>query len=137
MIDLGIVKPGATVYVPWGSYDLATGASEAASNYADADILVYKDGSTTQRASASGLTATTTFDTITGMNLTAINLAGNTTAGFWAAKAGTNIRARSRTGIGVFIIFGPPWGALSYQNSLGIITPNFLPHFPFSGDFGL
>lgn len=95
MIDLGIVKPGATVYIPFGSYTGSTGASSAASNYADADILVYKNGSTTQRASASGLTATTTFDTVTGINLCAINLADNTTAGFW------------ESGADYFVIVGP------------------------------
>ncbi len=87
MIDCGIIKPGATVRIPWGSYDGATGASEAASNFADADILVYKDGSTTQRSSASGITATTSFDSasLTGINLIEISLADNTDAGFYAA----------------------------------------------------
>lgn len=85
MIDLGFVKPGSTVRIPFGSYTGSTGASSAASNLADADIQVYKDGGTTQRASASGMVATTSYDSITGINLISIDLADNTTAGFWSA----------------------------------------------------
>ena len=95
MIDLGKVKPGSTIRIPWGSYTASTGASSAASNYAAADILIYQDGSTTERASTSGFTATTTFDTLTGINVTIINLADNTTAGFFAA------------GSEYFVIVGP------------------------------
>lgn len=85
MIDLGTIKPGNTIRIPFGSFAAATGAPAAVTNYADADIQVYKDGSTTQRASAAGLTATTTFDTLTGVNLVTIDTSDNTTAGFWAA----------------------------------------------------
>src|SRR5689334_2112781 len=85
MINLGKIKPGSTIRIPWGSYTGSTGASSAASNYAAGDILIYKDGSTTERASTSGFTATTTFDSVTGINLTVIDLSDNTTAGFFAA----------------------------------------------------
>jgi hypothetical protein len=85
MIDLGKVRPGSTIRVPFGSFAATTGAPSAVTNYADADIQVYKDGGTTQRASAAGMTATTTFDTLTGINMVTIDLADNTTAGFWAA----------------------------------------------------
>jgi hypothetical protein len=90
MIDLGLVKPGLTIRFPWGSYAASTGASSAASNYADADILVFKDG-TTRRGVSSGITATTSFDPgspnagIVGINLASIDLSDNTHAGFWAA----------------------------------------------------
>ena len=95
MIDLGVVKPGSTIRIPFGSYTGSTGASSATSNYAAADILVYKDGSTTERASTAGFTATTTFDTVTGINLCTIDLSDNTTAGFWAS------------GSEYFVIIGP------------------------------
>lgn len=85
MIDLGKVRPGSVLRIPFGSFAAATGAPAAVTNYADADIQVYKDGGTTQRASAAGLTATTTFDTLTGINLLTIDLADNTTADFWAS----------------------------------------------------
>jgi hypothetical protein len=85
MINLGKVRPGSTIRFPFGSFAAATGAPSAVTNYADADILVYKDGGTTQRASAAGITATTTFDTLTGVNLCTIDLSDNTTADFWAS----------------------------------------------------
>lgn len=86
MIDLGIVKPGSTIRIPWDSYAGATGASAAASNYADADILIYKDGSTTQVAGTNAdATATTSFDSIDGWNLITINLATNSTDGLYVS----------------------------------------------------
>ncbi|MCC6627766.1 MAG: hypothetical protein IT340_10230, partial [Chloroflexi bacterium] len=84
MIDLGKVTPGATLRIPFGSY-AATGASAATTGYAAADVQIYKDGNTTQRASASGITASTDFDSLTGINLVSIDLSDNTTAGFYSA----------------------------------------------------
>lgn len=85
MIDLGIVKPGKTIRIPFSSFDKDDGSSITMTNYAVADILIYKDGSTTERASTSGFTATTDFDTKTGKHLCIIDLSDNTTAGFFAA----------------------------------------------------
>lgn len=89
MIDLGIVKPGSTIYVPFASFAGSTGASAATTGLATTDILVYKDGGTTERASQSGYTLLDTdgldFDGKTGINGFSISLADNTTAGFWAA----------------------------------------------------
>lgn len=84
MIDLGTVKPGATVRIPFSTFNTA-GAAVTMTNFAASDVLVYKDGSTTERASTSGYTATTDFDTKTGKHLIVIDLADNTTADFWAA----------------------------------------------------
>jgi hypothetical protein len=95
MIDLGIVKPGATIYIPFGSYDGGTGATSAASAFVVGDIKIYKDGDATQRASTSGFTATASFDTTTGINLVGINLADNTTANFYEA------------GSDYFVVVGP------------------------------
>lgn len=89
MIDLGIVKPGSTLYIPFASYAGSTGAPSAMTGLATSDILVYKDGGTTERASASGYTLLDTdgldFDGKTGINGVSISLADDTTAGFWAA----------------------------------------------------
>lgn len=85
MIDLGIVRPGSTIRIPFSSFDKDDGSSITMTNYAAADILVYKDGSTTGRASTAGFTATTDFDTKTGKHLAIIDLAENTTAGFWSS----------------------------------------------------
>src|SRR6185295_17624307 len=85
MLDLGVVKPGATLRIPFSSFDKDDGSSVTMTNYSTADILIYKDGSTTERASTSGFTATTDFDGKTGKHLAIIDLADNTTAGFFAA----------------------------------------------------
>src|SRR4051812_46855053 len=85
MIDLGTVRPGSTVRIPFSSFDKDDGSAVTMTNYAAADILVYKDGSTTERASASGYTATTDFDAKTGKHLAIIDLSDNTTAAFWNA----------------------------------------------------
>lgn len=85
MIDLGTVKPGSTIRIPFSSFDKDDGSSITMTGFAAADILVYKDGGTTERASTSGYTATTDFDAKTGKHLAVIDLSDNTTAGFWAA----------------------------------------------------
>ena len=85
MIDLGTVKPGSTIRIPFSTYKGSDGAAITMTNYATADILIYKDGSTTERASTSGFTATTDFDSKTGKQLLVIDLADNTTADFYAS----------------------------------------------------
>lgn len=85
MLNLGLVKPGTTLRIPFSTFDKDDGSSITMTNYAVADILIYKDGSTTERASTSGFTATTDFDAKTGKHLAIIDLADNTTAGFFAA----------------------------------------------------
>lgn len=85
MLDLGIVRPGSTVRIPFSSFDKDDGSSITMTNYAAADLLVYKDGNTTERASTAGFTATTDFDGKTGKHLAILDLADNTTAGFWNA----------------------------------------------------
>jgi hypothetical protein len=84
MIDLGIVRPGTTIRIPFSTFDKDDGSASAATNYAAADILVFKGGSTTERASTAGYTATADFDTLTGKNLAIIDLSDNTDAGFYA-----------------------------------------------------
>lgn len=85
IVDLGTVTPGSTLRVTFDSYSGTDGSSITMTNFAVGDILIYKDGSTTERASTSGYTATTDFDGKTGKQLVAIDLADNTTAGFYAA----------------------------------------------------
>lgn len=85
MINLGTVRPGSTLRIPFSTFDKDDGSSITMTNFAPADILVYKDGGTTERASTAGYTATTDFDAKTGKHLIVIDLADNTTAGFWAA----------------------------------------------------
>lgn len=90
MIDLGTVRPGTTLYIPFNTFDSNDpSASVTITGLATTDIEIYKDGSVTQRASDSGYALLDTdgidFDTITGIHGISIDLADNTTAGFYAA----------------------------------------------------
>lgn len=90
MIDFGVVPPGTTLYIPFHAFDSNDpSASTTISGLATSDIEIYKDGSVTQRASDAGYTLLDTdgidFDATTGINAFSINLADNTTAGFYSA----------------------------------------------------
>lgn len=90
MIDFGTVRPGTTLYVPFATYDSNDPtASVTMTGFAVTDIEIYKDGGTTQRASDSGYalldTDGTDFDGVTGIHGFSVNLADNTTAGFYSA----------------------------------------------------
>lgn len=88
--DLGTVKPGTTLYIPFHTFDSNDpSASVTISGLAVGDIQIYKDGGTTQRASTAGFALLDTdgidFDTTTGVHGISIDLADNTTAGFYEA----------------------------------------------------
>ena len=89
MINFGVVEPGQTIYVYFDSFASSTGASITLTGLAVTDIEIYKDGSTTQRASDNGYTLLDTdgidFDGITGIHGFSIDLADNSTAGFYSA----------------------------------------------------
>lgn len=89
MINLGTVKPGSTIYIPFETFSSSTGAPITLTGLATSDILIYKDGGATARASTSGFTLLDTdgidFAGITGIHGISINLADNTTADFYAA----------------------------------------------------
>lgn len=88
--DMGYVEPGTTLYIPFHTFDSNDpSASVTLTGLATTDIEIYKDGSTTQRASDNGYALLDTdgidFDGITGIHGLSINLADNSTAGFYAA----------------------------------------------------
>lgn len=90
MINFGTVRPGTTLYVPFATYDSNDPtASVTLSGLAVTDIEIYKDGGTTQRASDNGYTLLDTdgidFDAVTGIHGFSVNLADNSTAGFYSA----------------------------------------------------
>src|SRR3990167_5038780 len=89
MLNLGMVRPGSTLYIPWDTFDGGTGASITSTGLATTDIEVYKDGSMTQRASDTGYTLLDTdgidLDGITGIQGISIDLSSNATAGFYSA----------------------------------------------------
>lgn len=93
MSDLGLVKPGSTIYLPFHSFSSDDpSASITLTGLALGDIQVYKDGSMTQRASTSGFTLLDTdgidLDSTTGLHGISIDLSDDTTADFW--KAGSH-----------------------------------------------
>jgi len=89
MVHYGDIPIGATIPHLFDSFAGATGASITLTGLALADIKVYKDGGTTERASTAGFTLLDTdgidFDGITGIHGFSINTGDNTTAGFWTA----------------------------------------------------
>jgi hypothetical protein len=89
-INLGAVPASSTIYIPFNTYD-ANGASVTITGLATSDILVYKNGSTTERSSTAGFTLLDTdgidFDGKTGIHGFSIDLSNNTDAGFYAAGA--------------------------------------------------
>ena len=86
-LALGNVAAGTTLYIPFHTFGKANGESITLTGLALADIKIYKDGGTTERASTAGYTLLDTdgidFDGITGIHGFSINLADNTTAGFF------------------------------------------------------
>lgn len=86
MIYLDDFPTGFTsVCIPFDSFAASTGAPSATSSFVAGDVLIYKDGGTTQRSSSSGIVATTSFDSLTGMQMITIDLSDNTDAGFYSA----------------------------------------------------
>lgn len=85
---LGSRLVNSTVYVLFNTFNSA-GASVTITGLAVTDIEIYKNGSTTQRASDNGYTLLDTdgidFDGITGVHGFKIDLSDNTDAGFYAA----------------------------------------------------
>ena len=99
-INLGTVKPGSTIYIPFNTFDSNDpSASVAIAAFVVGDIEVYKDGVATTRASTNGYTLLDTdgidFDSHVGIGGISISLADNSTAGFWAA------------GSKYFVVIGP------------------------------
>lgn len=83
------VAPGGVVELFFETFAGSTGAPVTLSGLAVGDIKVYKNGSTTERASTSGYTLLDTdgtdFDGITGIHGVSIDTSDNTTAGFFVA----------------------------------------------------
>ena len=87
-IHLGYVPAGTTLYIPFHTFN-SSGASVTITGLAVTDIEIYKNGSTTQRASDAGYTLLDTdgidFDGLTGIHGFSIDTNDNSDAGFYAA----------------------------------------------------
>lgn len=86
-----MVPAGDVLPVMFASYAGSTGASVTLTGLAAADIEIYKDGNTTQRASDAGYTLLDTdgidFDGITGIHGFSIDTGDNTDSGFYTVGA--------------------------------------------------
>ena len=82
MIYLGDFQTTMIVDFKWNT-NAASGASITRAT--DGSIRIYKDNSTTERTSSSGITDSEDFDTLTGVHHCRIDLSDNTDAGFYAA----------------------------------------------------
>ena len=99
-----------TVYVMFDSFSSDDpSASVTLTGLAVTDIEIYKNGSTTQRASDSGYTLLDTdgidFDTITGIHGFSIDLSDNTDAGFYTSGGEFDVIVSSVTIDGATINF--------------------------------
>jgi hypothetical protein len=85
------VPAGDVLPVFFSTYGKTNGESITASGLAVTDIEIYKDGSTTQRASDAGYTLLDTdgldFDSVTGIHGFSIDTGDNTDSGFYAVGA--------------------------------------------------
>lgn len=81
------IPAGGTLYHLFDTFASSTGAPITMSGFAVGDILVYKNGSTTQRSSTAGFTLLDTdgidFDSITGIHGFSIDTSDNTDASFY------------------------------------------------------
>lgn len=82
--NLGYVAASSTVRFAFTTHDKDGGAIGPSSAFEAADLLIYKDGGTTERSSTNGVTITSAFDSKTGLHVVAIDLSDNTDAGFYA-----------------------------------------------------
>ncbi len=96
MQNLGIVKPGSKLVLNFDTFDGGTGAPITMTGFTVADVEIYKDVDfVTQRASDSGyalLDDGIDVDAITGVHALSVDLADNSTAGFWACGSHYAIR---------------------------------------------
>jgi len=88
----------ATVYIPINTFDSNDPAeSVTVTNLANTDVHIHKDGGTTQRNNAAGITMTVDFDSITGNHLLIIDTSDNTVADFWEAGHEYQVRIEGAT----------------------------------------
>lgn len=113
------------VLLEFNTYDNDQSSPSSAVGFTSADVRIYKNGGTTQRSSASGITVSTDFDGIVGFNLVVIDLSDNDDAGFYEAGAEYSVGIAdltvdsipARKWIGSFTI-GHRWGAKIRQTGV-------------------
>jgi hypothetical protein len=88
----------ATVYIPINTFDSNDpAASVTVTNLLNTDVHIHKDGGTTQRNNAAGITMSIDYDSITGNHLLTIDTSDNTVADFYQAGHEYQVRIEGAT----------------------------------------
>jgi len=88
----------STVYIPINTFDSNDpAASVTVTNLANTDVHIHKDGGTTQRNNAAGITMSIDYDSITGNHLLTIDTSDTTVADFWQAGHEYQVRVEGIT----------------------------------------
>ena len=94
----GDFAANATVYIPINTFDSNDpAASVTVTNLVNTDVHIHKDGGTTQRNNAAGITMTVDYDSITGNHLLIIDTSDNTVADFFQAGHEYQVRIEGAT----------------------------------------
>jgi hypothetical protein len=111
----------STVYIPINTFDSNDpAASVTVTNLANTDVHIHKDGGTTQRNNAAGITMSIDYDSITGNHLLTIDTSDTTVADFWQAGHEYQVRVEGITVDGGTI---NAWvGAFSIERSGGALA---------------
>ncbi len=96
MIYLGDFEEDEIVYIPFNTFD-SSGGSVTVTNLANTDVHIHKDGGTTQRNNAAGITMSINYDGITGNHLLTIDTSDNTVAAFWVTGSDYEVRLEGIT----------------------------------------
>ncbi len=92
----GDFSENKTIYIPFNTCD-ATGASVTVTGFTATDVHIHKDGNTTQRNNASGISVLIDYDGITGNHLLVIDTSDNAVAGFYATGSDYQVRVEGVT----------------------------------------
>ena len=113
-LHLGYIPASSTIYIPFHTFN-SSGGSVTITGLAVGDILIYKNGGTTERSSTAGFTLLDTdgidFDGKTGLHGFKIDLSDNTDAGFYAAGNHYMVGVSTITADGQTVSF---WAATFY-----------------------
>lgn len=117
----GDYPTSAVVYIPFNTFDSNDPtASVTVTNLVNTDVHIHKDGGTTQRNNAAGITMTVDYDSITGNHLLAIDTSDNTVADFFQAGHEYQVRIEGATVDGGTV---NAWvGAFSIERSGGALA---------------
>lgn len=117
----GDYPTSAIVYIPINTFDSNDpSASVTVTNLANTDVHIHKDGGTTQRNNAAGITMTIDYDSITGNHLLIIDTSDNTVADFFQAGHEYQVRVEGITVDGATL---NSWvGAFSIERAGGALA---------------